>query len=336
MKRTQNDRNRLVRPLHGPTAGGILPMANPREDEVSRSEDITAEAPMQITRTGAKLVVKAPAKLNLFLEVLGRRDDGYHDIESVFQTVSLFDEITLEPADAEIRFSTDSDDVPCDGTNLVVQTAELLRKHAGRQLGAVIELTKNIPVGAGMGGGSSDAAAALVALNQLWKLDLPREELHKIAEQIGSDVPFFLYGGTAVCRGRGERVEPIANVRALNTLVVYPGIEVSTRRVYENLPVTLTRDVCDIRLFLTKLIKQQGCQDPPQFFNRLEAVTVGLYESLNLLRRKMKESGLRNVIMTGSGSAFFGIIPDEKEVRRIAEELTQEDVGEVFIVRSIH
>jgi len=291
---------------------------------------------MDITRDGAGLTVRAPAKLNLFLEVLRKRPDGYHDIETVMQTVSLFDELHLALGAGGIRFSTDAADVPADRTNLVVLAAELLREHARCDAGATIRLTKRIPVGAGMGGGSSDAAGALVGLNRLWKLDLPREELHPLAARIGSDVPFFLYGGTAVCRGRGDVVEPVPDAPDGRYVVVYPGIHLSTRQVYENLPPGLTTDACVIKLFLSQLINRKRSANDLRLYNRLESVAVGLVESLSHLRTRMEEGGLANVTMTGSGSAFFGMVPEDKEVRRIVEELTRGDVGEVFAVESIH
>jgi len=296
----------------------------------------TPETAMNITSEGPGLTVRTPAKLNLFLEVLGKRDDGFHELESVFQTVSLYDELTLERAEKDITIMTDTFEVPDDDTNLAVRAALAMREHTGCGLGAAMTLAKKIPVAAGMGGGSSDAAAALVGLNQLWELDLPRETLHAIAAEIGSDVPFFLYGGTAVCRGRGEKIEPIDDVPPRTYVVVYPGIHVSTREVYENLPANLTKVSADIRLFLSLLLNKPAGDDALPLFNRLESVTIDRYEPLAGLRQRMKESGLTNVIMTGSGSAFFGTVSDDKEARSIAEELTEGDVGQVFIVESTH
>ena len=328
---------------------------------------------MEISQDNEKLITRAPAKLNLFLEVLRKRPDGYHDIETVMQTISLYDELTLEAAESEIRLVTDSAEIPRDSENLVVKAAELLSNHTGRALGATLHLHKNIPVSAGLGGGSSDAAAALVGLNRLWALELGRDVLHDLAAELGSDVPFFLYGGTAVCRGRGERVTPLADVPPMTYVVVCPPLTVSTREVYENLPPPhlthsaaskplppergprrrsgstlsnkprplgrgvegLTNDLRDIKLFLEQLIKEGKSGTPPQCFNRLAGVTLERHESLRLLARRMTESGLAGVTMTGSGSAFFGIATSRKEASDSAEKLTRMDVGRIFVAESI-
>ncbi len=291
---------------------------------------------MEILQDNEKLIIRAPAKLNLFLEVVGKRPDGYHDIESVKQTISLYDELTLEPAQSEIRLVTDSADVPTGSENLAVGAAELLRKRTGCRRGATIRLEKNIPVSAGLGGGSSDGAAALAGLNRLWELKFPAEALHDLAAQLGSDVPFFLYGGTALCRGRGERVTPLTNIPPMTYVVVCPPLTVSTRDIYEKLsPPDLTNDSRDIKLFLDQLIKGGKSGTLPRFFNRLTGVTVERHQSLKLLARQMTESGLAGVTMTGSGSAFFGIATSRKEASDSVEKLTRMDVGRMFIVESI-
>jgi 4-diphosphocytidyl-2-C-methyl-D-erythritol kinase len=289
---------------------------------------------MEIFQKHRTLFVKAPAKLNLFLEVLGLRGDGYHELETVMQTVTLYDELTLERAPSGIRLVAESPDVPQTRENLVVKAAELLSEHAGRRLGASIRLEKHIPVGAGMGGGSSDAAAALLGLNTLWGLDLKRETLHELASRLGSDVPFFLCGGTALCRGRGEQIAQIAGVKPFTYVVVWPRLRVSTKEVYEKLPPDLTKDVRDTKLFLRELIKGAESGVFPRFFNRLESVTVRLHESLTLLGRRMTESGLERVTMTGSGSAFFGLARSRKEAGESMQNLNHIGVGEIFVVES--
>ena len=289
---------------------------------------------MEFTREDARLIVRTPAKLNLFLEVLSRRYDGYHEIETVMQTVSIFDELTFERREAGIEFLTRSADVPPDGTNLVVQAAEALREHTGKRLGAKITLVKEIPVGAGLGGGSSDAAAALVGLNRLWELDLPTGTLHEIAQRLGSDVPFFLYGGTALCRGRGELVTPLSGARTREYVVVVPALKVSTREVYEKLPPDLTKDSGRNRLHLAGITNGGRAEFARACFNRLESVTVSVHEPLKPLRQQMCESGLEAVTMTGSGSAFFGIAASGKEAGASVEKLTRMGVGRVFAARS--
>ncbi|HUW55160.1 MAG TPA: 4-(cytidine 5'-diphospho)-2-C-methyl-D-erythritol kinase [Planctomycetota bacterium] len=291
---------------------------------------------MKISRTGPNIRIQAPAKLNLFLEVLRKRPDGYHDIESVLQTISIYDELTLEPHGSEIRLVTDSADIPTGGDNLVVKAAELLRTHTGSASGATIRLEKRIPVSAGLGGGSSDAAATLVGLDRLWELKLPLEVLHDLAARLGSDVPFFLYGGTAICRGRGERVTPLEGVPAMTYVLVCPALKVSTKDIYENLPPRdLTRDSREIKLFSELLINRAQPGAVPPFFNRLASVTLKRHEPLKHLAQRMTDCGLAAVTMTGSGSAFFGIATSRKEATDIAQRLTRMNVGEVFIAQSI-
>jgi 4-diphosphocytidyl-2-C-methyl-D-erythritol kinase len=290
---------------------------------------------MEIFQQHRTLFVKAPAKLNLYLEVLGLRPDGYHELETVMQTVSLYDELALELASSGIRLVTSSPDVPQDRTNLAVRAAELLCHYAHRELGATIRLEKRIPVGAGMGGGSSDAAAALVGLNRLWNLDLKHETLHELAARLGSDVPFFLCGGTALCRGRGDRITRISGVKPLTYVVVWPRLNVSTKEVYGKLPPDLTKDLRQTKLLLREITKE-GSGVFPHFFNRLESVTVKLHESLALLARRMTESGLAGVTMTGSGSAFFGVSGSRKEADESLAKLSAMGVGEIFVVESTH
>jgi 4-diphosphocytidyl-2-C-methyl-D-erythritol kinase len=186
-----------------------------------------------------------------------------------------------------------------------------------------------------MGGGSSDAAAALVGLNRLWDLDLNRETLHELAARLGSDVPFFLYGGTALCRGRGDRIAQISGVKPLTYVVVWPRLNVSTKEVYEKLPPDLTKDLRQTKLLLREITKA-GSGVFPHFFNRLESVTVKLHASLTLLARRMTESGLAGVTMTGSGSAFFGVSGSRKEAEESLAKLSALGVGDIFVVESTY
>ena len=279
------------------------------------------------------LVVKAPAKLNLFLEVLGGRDDGYHEIVTVMQTITLFDELIFSLEPEALRLVCNSDDVPHDEGNLVLRAARMLREHAATHGGARITLVKNIPVGAGLGGGSSDAAATLKALNTLWGLDLPQRDICAMAARLGSDVNFFLVGGTAICRGRGERVEPIANVPRRVYVVVYPEVNMSTREIYENLPAALTTSVKDHKLIVSGMVCTGGAGEG--YYNRLESVALGLCEPLSGLKETMQVVGLQGVTMTGSGSAFFGIAKDRKGAQAIAEQLRETGCGRVFVTQSL-
>lgn len=187
------------------------------------------------------LIEIAPAKLNLGLKILRRREDGYHDIVSVLQTVDLCDRLVFTPAaTGETLVRCDHPDVPSGPENLVFRAVEVLRRETGARRGVRVDLDKRIPTGAGLGGGSSNAAATLRALDRLWGLRLAPERLSGLAAGIGSDVPFFLTGGTAIATGRGERIRPVVWEDEFWYVLVYPGFPVSTARAYQNVRIGLT------------------------------------------------------------------------------------------------
>jgi 4-diphosphocytidyl-2-C-methyl-D-erythritol kinase len=187
------------------------------------------------------LQVKAPAKLNLHLEVLGRRPDGFHEVRTVMQAVSLCDLLTFAlREDGGIALRCSGADLPVDERNLVVRAALMLKERHRVARGAAISLTKRIPVGGGLGGGSADAAVALLALSRLWGVEAAAEDVRDMAARLGSDVPFFLSGGTALCEGRGERVLPLACGRPMHYVLVMPPFSLSTARVYAAAETGLT------------------------------------------------------------------------------------------------
>lgn len=256
-------------------------------------------------------VLRAPAKVNLFLEILGRRADGFHDLESVFQELDLADELSVAANESGgIRLRCDDAGVPTDSRNLAVRAAEALRKAARVDAGADLVLRKRIPAGGGLGGGSSDAAAALIGLDKAWGLDWPRERLAAVAAEIGSDVPFFLYGGTCRCRGRGEEVTPAPNACALRFVLVMPEWPVGTADAYAALrPEDFGRRRADALLDALRdgneaaaiAALHNGFEEP---VFRLEPRERALYEALGAL-------GFAAVRMSGSGSTLFGVVPPE-------------------------
>ena len=190
---------------------------------------------MILRRRGADLLVRAPAKVNLFLEVLHRRADGYHELATLMTAVSLYDTLRFrDDPSGSIRLRCDRPDLSVGPDNLVCRAAELLRRRAGRDLGADVRLWKRIPMQAGLGGGSSDAAAALAGLNALWRLGLSGAELAGLGAELGSDVAFFFAAPAAWCTGRGEKVEPIALGRPLDFVLVSPLVGLSTAEVFRN------------------------------------------------------------------------------------------------------
>ena len=250
------------------------------------------------------LTLKAPAKVNLTLEVLGRLDDGYHDIVSIIQTVGLFDTITLEPDDGFIVECDDATIEPSE--NLAMRAAKLLDESAGGRNGARIKLEKKIPVSAGLGGGSSDAAAVLLGLNRMWGLDLTIDQLMPLAAQIGSDVPFFLHGGTAMVQGRGERVRPMPAVTLDRMVILSPKIEVpaKTSALYGKItPSHYTRGALTRKL--EARIRGGGDAPAQFFFNAFDDVALDAYPGLEKHWNTMTGLGAQEIHLAGSGPSLF-------------------------------
>ncbi len=251
-----------------------------------------------------RIEIDAHAKVNLTLEVLRRRDDGYHEIVSVIQTIGLHDTLTLEP-DEELTLKCDVPELESAG-NLALRAARLLRDHSGHPDGAAIGLTKRIPVAAGLGGGSSDAAAVLVGLNRLWGLGMSPQELIPVAASLGSDVPFFLSGGTAMVQGRGERVRPLPPADIPWFVILAPAIQVSdkTGSVFSRLteaqftPGQLTRKL-EARI-------RGGGDVPPQFlFNVFDDVAPEVFPNLRRYWDAFRLMGAREVHVAGSGPSLY-------------------------------
>ena len=250
------------------------------------------------------LTVKACAKINLTLEVLGRREDGYHDVVSIVQAVDLCDTLTLEPADT-IVLECDSPSLRSPD-NLVLKAANLLRGTTGCRMGALIRLRKEIPVAAGLGGGSSDAAATLKGLNLLWELGLSIDDLMPVAAQLGSDVPFFLHGGTAMAYGRGERIRVLPPPDLWWVVVLAPPIEVphKTASLYGRLNETNFTKGALTRKLQARI--RGGGDVPPQFlFNAFDDVAFDAFPGLEQYWNTLYSLGAREIHLTGSGPSMF-------------------------------
>lgn len=250
------------------------------------------------------IVTRAYAKINLTLEALGKRDDGYHDIASIVQTVSLHDTLTFEDSDG---IGIDCD-VPglASGDNLAVRASWLLRDEAQAQRGASITLTKRIPVAAGLGGGSSDAAATLLGLNRLWDLELTREDLLPLAARLGSDVPFFLYGGTCRVSSRGERVEPLPSTDLEWAVVLNPRIDLpkKTETMFSKLS-SMSYTNGGLTRKLAARLAGKG-DTPPQFlFNVFDEVALDAVPGLRGYRDAFTSVGAREIHVCGAGPSLF-------------------------------
>jgi 4-diphosphocytidyl-2-C-methyl-D-erythritol kinase len=278
--------------------------------------------------------VLAPAKLNLFLEILGRRSDGYHEIETLMVAVNLHDRLsyTDDPSGA-IALWCDDPALPAGGDNLVVKAAERLKAETGCDRGASIALRKAIPAQAGLAGGSSDAAATLVALNRLWNLQITPDRLDALAGSIGSDVAFFLHPPAAVCRGRGERVEALNLKRTLPFVVVCPSVGLSTADVYRHLqPPERPRPIGPV---LEALDHEGSAHLGGSLFNRLQPTAETLCPALVRVRDALADLGppvLEGHLMSGSGSAYFGLARDRNAAEFAAGHLRTLGLGQVRVV----
>lgn len=263
------------------------------------------------------LYEKAPAKINLTLDVLYKRPDAFHEVEMVMTTVDLADRIWLRArTDGQIVIKTSDHFIPNDRRNLAFQAAELLMKQFNVVEGVDITIEKSIPVAAGLAGGSSDAAATLRGLNRLWKLGLTMEELAEIGAEIGSDIPFCVHGGTAFATGRGEVIKKIASPPNCWVVLAKPAISVSTASIYGNLKIdeSLHPNTKAMIEALESKDYKQMCQTVG---NVLEPVTMSLYPEVGILKDQMKKFGADAVLMSGSGPTVFGFVENEARVRRI-------------------
>ncbi len=277
--------------------------------------------------------VLAPAKLNLYLEVLARRPDGYHEIESLMVTVSLCDTLTVTELDSgEIVLECDDASLPKGSDNLVVKAALRLRSATGCTRGARIFLTKAIPAQAGLAGGSSDAAATLAALDRIWDLGMPANRLDAVAGEIGSDVAFFLHPPAAICRGRGEHVESVTIRQPLHFVLVAPTIGLSTADVYRKLrPPESPRRIGPV---CAALALEGTAALGRSLFNRLQSVAETLRPELVRVRDALAnlDPPLEGSLMSGSGSAYFGLCRDFAAAQKAAEDLQPLGLGWVRVV----
>lgn len=264
---------------------------------------------------------KAPAKINLTLDVLGKRPDGYHEVEMIMTTVDLYDRLTIEGArGGKILIKSSDRYVPDDRRNLVYQAADLLRRRMGIRDGVTFTLDKRIPVAAGLAGGSSDAAAALRGLNRFWKLGLSLDELAEIGAEIGSDVPFCVYGGTAFATGRGERIRHLPAPPNCWVILAKPDIGVSTADVYGKFDLSRAShpDIVAMEAALQDRDYEGVCRN---LGNVLEPVTMEMHREVAMLKDGMERFGADAVLMSGSGPTVFGLVSQEARVARIVNGL---------------
>lgn len=270
--------------------------------------------------TCSGLAARCPAKVNLELRVLGRRPDGYHELDTVFQAVDLWDELRVEPA-GKLTLTCDHPGLSTDDDNLVLRAARSLARRTGREAYGALQLLKSIPVRAGLGGGSSNAAAALLLLDRFWSTNLDRSELSRLGAELGADVPFFLTGGTARGQGRGDRIEPLAFVGELPLLLGFPPHGTSTAEVFRRHASRLTPPGNGVSVPLLSGLKWPGENDFGVLANDLEAVVFEDWPELKRFRDALLEVGSRAALLSGSGSTVFGVFPGCESLRTAAGRL---------------
>jgi len=275
-----------------------------------------------------QVILTSPSKINLFLEVLGRRDDGYHEICSIVALTELCDTITLERCTSGITIRVGDPKVPSGPDNLCYRAADLLLRHSGVHGGVSIRIEKHIPVAGGMGGGSSNAAATLWGLNLLYDLGWPREELTGLGSELGSDVPLFFCRGAAFIRGRGERVEELAALTPRWVVIANPGMEISTASVYRRLRLPLTSETAGFTM--RDLVEAGQIEAALSYcFNRLEDVVLEAYPPVASLKQRLLLLGASPVLVSGSGPTVFGIMREADAAKRVASSLVESGIAAV-------
>ena len=281
---------------------------------------------------GHRLSLQTPAKVNLILKVTGRRPDGYHSLESLFCGIDLFDTLLLKFGGTGLSVRCSDPAIPEDGRNLALRAAhsffQAAPQAAGR--GLHIEIEKRIPVGAGLGGGSSNAAGVLFALNHVHGNLLSARQLHALGLAIGADVPFFLYGRPAWATGIGDELTPMDDLSPLDLVVVYPGLAVATGEIFQALNLGLTKSAKQHRN--SSFTKKEYCF-PRDLANDLENITLDRYPVVREVKQALTALGARGVLMSGSGSAVFGLFADREAARQARRAVITNHKWQAFAVK---
>ena len=275
---------------------------------------------------------EAFAKINLGLDVVRRLPNGYHEVRMIMQTVGICDVLTFRKAASGIQLVVDNEELPTDGNNLICKAAKLLLESAGIEGGVSITLEKHIPIAAGMAGGSTDAAAALLGINELYEIGYDVDKLEELGVKIGADVPYCIQGGTALAEGIGEVLSPLATPPTCHLVIAKPDINVSTKFVYENLRANELESHPDIDGMIEGLEKGDLKAITDRLANVLETVTVPAYPIIDEIKQTMLDAGAEGALMSGSGPTVFGIFTELEKAKQAAKRIKDAELAkQVFV-----
>ena len=284
-----------------------------------------------------EISLKALAKINLGLDVLGKREDGYHDVRMIMQTIHLYDRVEIKKTRSpHIHVETNLYYLPVNEDNLVYRAAKLMKDEFQIKEGVRIVLQKFIPVAAGLAGGSSDAAAVLVGMNRIFNLGLKQNKLMELGLKIGADVPFCIMRGTALAEGIGEKLTALPPMPKCPVLIAKPAISVSTKTVYEGLKLYDGMEHPDIDGVMESIQQKDLKGVASHMVNILETVTIPMYPVIKDIKKLMMDNGALNAMMSGSGPTVFGLFPNEKEIRRAYDALKQSGLAKNVYTSDIH
>ena len=275
---------------------------------------------------------EAFAKINLGLDVVRRLPNGYHEVRMIMQTVGICDVLTFRKAASGIQLVVDNEELPTDGNNLICKAAKLLLESAGIQGGVSITLEKHIPIAAGMAGGSTDAAATLLGINELYEIGYDVDKLKELGVKIGADVPYCIQGGTALAEGIGEVLSPLATPPTCHLVIAKPDINVSTKFVYENLRANELESHPDIDGMIEGLEKGDLKAITDRLANVLETVTVPAYPIIDEIKQTMLDAGAEGALMSGSGPTVFGIFTELEKAKQAAKRIKDAELAKQVCV----
>lgn len=281
-----------------------------------------------------ELTIKAPAKINIYLDVVGKRPDGYHELQTVMQSISLYDEVSVTKIPCGIQLTCDKDYIPTDERNIAYKAAKAFKDKFEIKDGVKIHLEKKIPVGSGLGGGSVDAASVLLAMDHLFEASVKKEELIELGKSIGADVPFCLLGKTALAEGIGERLTQISNSADWDIVLIKPRFSISTAMVYKNYKMQERPPNVSAKGMIDALESGSVTGVASNMYNALESVACNEYPEIEHIKKRLIEAGAKGALMSGSGSSVFGLFED-KESAKDSYGRFRKKYQQVYLVKMI-